>query len=622
MAIYGNIENLDAVILGDITAEPIHIDGEDGRGIESVTINSNQHLIVTYTDDTTEDAGVVGEGAGVIIDPTLSIEGAAADALAVGEEVERLNDTLNEISVCVPSQASYSNQLADKAFVNSTVGTNTAYYISNAGQPFTSLAQLQAYSGTVTNNDYAFVVGTDAEGNTTYTRYKYNATTQTWAAEYVLNNSSFTAAQWAAIESGITAALVASYNAHLANDDIHVTAAQKTAWNGKLSDAPSDGKQYARKNGAWIEVQGSSGADNTFVVNVYVSEPGTTPHIVGTPSTTYAQIVDAVVSKKIVTLNLRVDDNMIGYAYPLISANEGYAPQVFGGLIPVNDNYWGAHQAVYISVSSADVWSISYDDYALQEDLDSLDSRVTYLEEHGGGGADTVITGLYDTYEGNVTLDFPTGTTNYFDYINGLFQQDNDVRIEVDAAQGDWTAVFRHSKTSDDGQGRGYHVFQNCELTDDYSTNAGFLRIDATSVTYVQDDRGGGADNTFVVTGEYDGLQWSGIDKTYAQILAAHNADKVVELHLATDERGTELVLVLTAVVDTSGELIFGVVNTYEYFDNKNSYKVVCADDDTWHLSGYDIALKTDIPTRTSDLTNDSGFLTLNTLPIYNGGVE
>ena len=48
------------------------------------------------------------------------------------------------------------------------------------------------------------MVDTDASGNTTYTRYKYNANTQTWAAEYVLNNSSFTAAQWATIQSGIT----------------------------------------------------------------------------------------------------------------------------------------------------------------------------------------------------------------------------------------------------------------------------------------------------------------------------------------------------------------------------------------------------------------------------------
>lgn len=115
---------------------------------------------------------------------------------------------LNEITDLIPEQATPENKLADKNFVNSSIATNTANYISDNGQPFQSVADLEAYTGPLTNNDYAFVVGTDSAGNTIYTRYKYNATTQTWAAEYVLNNSSFTAAQWAAISSGITALLV------------------------------------------------------------------------------------------------------------------------------------------------------------------------------------------------------------------------------------------------------------------------------------------------------------------------------------------------------------------------------------------------------------------------------
>lgn len=35
-----------------------------------------------------------------------------------------------------------------------------------------------------------------------------------------------------------------------------------------------------------------------------------------------------------------------------------------------------------------------------------------------------------------------------------------------------------------------------------------------------------------------------------------------------------------------------------------------------------DLTNKPTIPSKTSDLTNDSGFLTLATLPIYNGGVQ
>lgn len=174
-------------------------------------------------------------------------------------------------------------------FVNSSIATNTAYFIGT----FTSESDLQAYSGAVSNNDYAFVVtnyvllteepddwstkygdyytksvvapqwkankyyekngstytlttsepdnwasnytayytvfnetqyapviGVDTyeENSTstfalntfysyqenTYNRYKYS-TDNGWQYEYTLNNSSFTAAQWATIQSGFTA---------------------------------------------------------------------------------------------------------------------------------------------------------------------------------------------------------------------------------------------------------------------------------------------------------------------------------------------------------------------------------------------------------------------------------
>lgn len=120
---------------------------------------------------------------------------------------------LEAITILIPQAASAINKLADQAFVNSSIATNTAYYISDNGQPFASLADLQAYTGPLTNNDYAFVVGRDQAGNTIYTRYKYNASTGVWGEEYVLNNSSFTAVQWAAINSGITEALVTEFMA-------------------------------------------------------------------------------------------------------------------------------------------------------------------------------------------------------------------------------------------------------------------------------------------------------------------------------------------------------------------------------------------------------------------------
>lgn len=112
--------------------------------------------------------------------------------------------SINDINQKIPAEASKDNQLADKAFVNSSVATNTANYVSNGGEPFSSFEALQAYTGILTNNDYAFVKGADSSGNTLFKRYKYSAATKSWALEYELNNSSFTQAQWTAINSGIT----------------------------------------------------------------------------------------------------------------------------------------------------------------------------------------------------------------------------------------------------------------------------------------------------------------------------------------------------------------------------------------------------------------------------------
>lgn len=124
---------------------------------------------------------------------------------AEGELQSQITVNANNITTIngkIPTQASSDNQLADKRFVNSSISTNTANFIGT----FNSVAELEAYSGTVTNNDYAFVIGTDSAGNTVYNRYKYTTATTpaSWEFEYALNNSSFTSAQWTAINSGAT----------------------------------------------------------------------------------------------------------------------------------------------------------------------------------------------------------------------------------------------------------------------------------------------------------------------------------------------------------------------------------------------------------------------------------
>ena len=156
------------------------------------------------------------------------------------------------IAKIVPATASETNELADKNFVNSTVGTNTANYIyktESGGEkvPFSSVAELEAYAGTVTNNDYAFVTGIDENGNTYYDRYKagVNDGVVTWAKEYRLNNSSFTAEQWAAIQSGITAEKVAQFEGAVSPVDVVQSGNMSAVTSNAVYNALAEYKYYS-----------------------------------------------------------------------------------------------------------------------------------------------------------------------------------------------------------------------------------------------------------------------------------------------------------------------------------------------------------------------------------------
>ena len=63
-------------------------DGSDGLGIKSVTVNGSNHLIVTYDDDTTKDAGaitVIGK-----VDSVNGCDGNVLLSLSVAEGVVSL----------------------------------------------------------------------------------------------------------------------------------------------------------------------------------------------------------------------------------------------------------------------------------------------------------------------------------------------------------------------------------------------------------------------------------------------------------------------------------------------------------------------------------------------------
>lgn len=118
---------------------------------------------------------------------------------------------MNELSALVPPQASTSNQLADKAFVNSSVQTATANFRGNwptwdtVPDPLDVNLYPPDYTGSKvpTVNDYLVVQ--DASGyNSSQTfvgtwRFKYSGTWSTdgkngWLPEYQVNETPMTAA--------------------------------------------------------------------------------------------------------------------------------------------------------------------------------------------------------------------------------------------------------------------------------------------------------------------------------------------------------------------------------------------------------------------------------------------
>ncbi len=108
----------------------------------------------------------------------------------------------------VPIEPHADNAAASKEFVNSSIATATSTFrgtFDMTEADFKKLAWQTKYSDKsyyVEKNDYAFLYQNFTGGTTVYTRYKWNGTS--WSKEYNLNNSGFTAAQWGAINSGIT----------------------------------------------------------------------------------------------------------------------------------------------------------------------------------------------------------------------------------------------------------------------------------------------------------------------------------------------------------------------------------------------------------------------------------
>lgn len=175
-----------------------------------------------------------------------------------------IRNILSGVTELIPAEATVTNQLADKNFVNSSIATNTAtfrgtynvvsdlnlHYNSTHSEIGTALGSTIA---TADDNDYCFVQIPTADATPTeikvVERYKYSGSA--WQYEYDLNNSGFTAAQWASINSGATSTLVGQITTN-ANDitTLNTAVSGKVA---KVGDTMSGGLLLSTSDGSnWI----------------------------------------------------------------------------------------------------------------------------------------------------------------------------------------------------------------------------------------------------------------------------------------------------------------------------------------------------------------------------------
>ena len=265
---------------------------------------------------------------------------------------------LKDITDLIPAEANTSNQLADKAFTNSTVATNTAVFrgtynivtdlslttSATEQQIIAALAsKMTSLSITPTPNDYCFVAFPNASVSTQYDkydRYKYTVSGNqgAWGYEFTLNNSSFTASQWAAITSGITSSLVSQISTNASN----ITSLQ-SAMSGK-QDKLTAGENITISN----NVISSAGTTYTAGENITI-EDNVISAVIPESSEAILELQRNKQEKNIIYKNVSVsswaeDSTYTGFGYKatvtLANADETMIPFVtFSVADSVSGNY-------------------------------------------------------------------------------------------------------------------------------------------------------------------------------------------------------------------------------------------------------------------------------------------
>ena len=201
---------------------------------------------------------------------------------AMGVE-NSIKSNIDDIESKIPTQASATNQLADKDFVNSSITNMAARYMTPdvAGdeqwQSFSALNAgpwyFQGVQTTPTLNDYAIYINADKS----VWRASYNGTS--WDAQYKVNDSPFTAEQLAAINSGITSNLITTYNGHIGNKTNPHNVTKSQIGLGNVNNTSDLNKPVSALQAEAIADAKKAGTDAQSAIDMHIADVSN-PHSV------------------------------------------------------------------------------------------------------------------------------------------------------------------------------------------------------------------------------------------------------------------------------------------------------------------------------------------------------
>ena len=523
---------------------------DTGLGTKQNTIDANNMLDADLVDDTT-----------------------ATHKFATSSELSQIATNTGDISTIngkIPSEATSSNQLADKAFVNSSINNFAAYYITKnvAGDPFDTKAQLFSastfYSGgstrTPTINDYAIVTADETKG-VIASGYASFTTTADYVDYYVIYNNE--------------SVLVTDAN----KDDLGITAGTTIAYESLPTTRYSyQGGTYP--NGQW-EYQYS--LNNTSFTQAQMNALNS-----GIDSTKVGQI--ATNASNITSLQSnKANDNAVVH---LAGAETITGVKTFSNGLKVDNYTIDKDSFGQLQISNANTTSIQFDgDTVRTKNLVPIGNNSRDLGSSGQKWKDLYLSGKVD-FGNNATI-----TKDSSDRLN--LNYNSDAKVKVGSAE--VTIKNRIGADSDNAQDIGRSsvrwrdLYLAGQIKDGNNTDYGLVLPDTTSYT---------ANKTIATTDQIptaitsiNGL--AGGQLTSPLTLAGGSEATASKISVGTDGR----------ITDSGNSTIFGRSGTggVDLLVGQASYNLKLRGSGTRPtFNGNDVALKSDVPSAIT-ITTTSG---------------